>query len=111
MKVAESLKRFRKSARLTQDDVANVLKIKRPAYSRYETGQFVPRADVIVKLAQTYNVSSDYLLGLSDMPNPTLFDEKEVEAAFALRDAVRAATAGQIITQDQPVSEVKRGSI
>ena len=86
MKVAEGLKRFRKNAKLTQEDVADVLGIKRPAYSRYETGQFVPRADDIVTLARTYDVSTDYLLGLSDIPRPNFYDEREVKEAFAARE-------------------------
>lgn len=89
MKVAESLKRFRKNAKLTQEEVANVLGIKRPAYSRYETGQFVPRADDIVTLAQTYDVSTDYLLGLSEIPRSNFYDEREVKEAFAARDELR----------------------
>ena len=37
---------------------------------------------MILKIADKYNVSTDYLLGRSDVPNRTGYDEREVQAAF-----------------------------
>lgn len=86
MTVSESLRRFRKQLNLSQTDVATTLGMPQQSYSRYESGKFAPRADDIIKLANVYKVSSDYLLGLSDTPQPTNFDEREVKEAFAIRD-------------------------
>lgn len=69
MTIAESLKRFRKTFGLSQKDVADKLGIKQPSYQVYES-KVKPSAAVIVKLSQEFNVSADYLLGLSDTPNP-----------------------------------------
>lgn len=85
--VAASLKRFRKKFGLKQSDVASVLGITNNAYQNYEYGKSSPSAVAILKLAKEFNVSTDYLLGRSDEPQPTNFDEKEVKAAFAFRDA------------------------
>lgn len=68
MTLGESLKRFRKERGLTQQQVAEALDLHKQAWQRYESGKVVPAATVIINLADTFNVSADYLLGLSDSP-------------------------------------------
>ena len=87
----KSLRKFRAEYKLSQADVAKALGMAQQAYYKYESDKVVPSADVIMRLADAYNVSTDYLLGRSDMPQPTNFDEREVKAAFAFRDAWQKA--------------------
>ena len=47
-----------------------VLGIARAAYTRYETGINNPPKDKIIKLAKFFGVSTDYLLGLTDIRTP-----------------------------------------
>lgn len=68
MNINESLKRFRTEFRLTQDEVAKVLGTSKQSYYRYEK-DVVPSAEVIKKIALAFGVSTDYLLGLTDLPN------------------------------------------
>lgn len=70
MEVSEALKRFRREFNLNQKEVAETVGMMPTSYYRYESGRYLPQADVIIKLATTYNVSTDYLLGLSDIPRP-----------------------------------------
>ena len=86
MTFSESLKRFRSAYNLKQKDIATRLGMKQPLYQRYESGETVPAITFIIKLADAYNVSADYLLGRSDSPHPTNFDEREVKEAFKIRD-------------------------
>lgn len=67
MDIFESLKRFRKDFKLTQDDIARVLGISKQAYGRYEK-DVIPSAQSIKKIAVNFKVSTDYLLGLTDKP-------------------------------------------
>lgn len=69
MKVGEALRRFRCEEKLTQKEVARQLSIVQQVWQRYETGQVMPTAEFITKVAQTFGVSADYLLGLSDKPH------------------------------------------
>ena len=69
MTYADALKRFRKDFNLTQKQAASAAGILQQAYQKYEYGR-VPSAEVLVKLADTFNVSTDYLLGRTDNPNP-----------------------------------------
>ena len=56
----------------------------------------MPAITFIIKLADAYDVSTDYLLGRSDEPRPTKYDEKEVQEAFALRDMIGSTVARQL---------------
>lgn len=54
----------------TQQEIADVLNMHRSVYRRYESGERETPAWVVVKLADYYQVSTDYLLGRTDDPTP-----------------------------------------
>lgn len=54
---------------LKQEDVANVLKISKQAYGMYENKKRGLPIESLITLCKFYNVSSDYILGLTDDPN------------------------------------------
>ncbi len=91
MTLAESLRRFRNTFHLSQKQVANAGKVSWQSYQSYESGKATPSVKIIVNIADAYGVSTDYLVGRSDMPKPINFDEKEVREAFAFRDAWQKA--------------------
>lgn len=101
MTLAESLRRFRTNFHLSQKQVANAGKVSWQSYQSYESGKAAPSVKIIMNIADAYDVSTDYLVGRSDMPKPTNFDEKEVREAFAFRDAWQKAmqTLPQVPTQ------------
>ena len=68
MTIGDSFKRFRKLRGLTQQQVADALKIQKSAYQRYEHDKVVPAATLIINLANVYNVSIDYLVGRTNNP-------------------------------------------
>ena len=51
---------------LKQEDIAKVLNTTKQSYGRYENGTTKLSIEDLIKLAQYYNVSTDYLLGLTD---------------------------------------------
>ena len=55
---------------LEQKDVAKILGISRQYYSRYELGQVDLPIRHYIALAEFYNISIDYLCGISDIPRP-----------------------------------------
>ena len=59
----ERLIEQRKLNKLTQRQVADYLQIAQPSYIRYENGSSEPSLDALVKLADLFDVSVDYLLG------------------------------------------------
>ena len=78
MEVKEALQRFRKRESLTQQKMAARIGITQAAYSQYEAGTATPPVKVLIKMAEAFNVTTDYLLGLSDAPYPVRFNEQEV---------------------------------
>lgn len=64
--LAERLYRLRKELHLRQSDVSKELHIALITYQRYEANQRDPDAPVIAAMARFFNVSADYLLGLTD---------------------------------------------
>lgn len=59
----ERLKTLRESSNLSQEDVANKLKISRQSISKWELGDAVPDIGKLMELSKIYNVSLDYLVG------------------------------------------------
>lgn len=53
-----------------QQEIADVLNMHRSVYRRYESGERETPAWVVVKLAEYYHVSTDYLLGRTNDPTP-----------------------------------------
>ena len=53
---------------LTQKQVAQNLNCSQQVYSNYELGQRDIPTDILIKLSEFYDVSTDYILGLSDDP-------------------------------------------
>lgn len=57
---------LRMDSDLRQEDVANVLNISSQAYGMYENGKRGLPIEHLITLCKFYNVSADYILGLSD---------------------------------------------
>ena len=66
--MGERLLQLRKDAELTQDELAEILKINKHSISSYERNKSEPPDEIKIAIAKYFNVSVDYLLGLSDVP-------------------------------------------
>ena len=64
------LRDMREDADLTQKKVAENLGMSQPQYNRYEQGYRDLPTDILIRLADMYNTSTDYLLGRTDDPLP-----------------------------------------
>ena len=62
---AQRLKELRTENNLTQTQLATKLGIRQQSYARYEKGVGEPSLDTLVALSGLYNVSVDFLLGLT----------------------------------------------
>ncbi len=65
MNINEKLKSLRQSKNLTQSEAANLLDISLSSYQKYERDKnsITPSLEALVKLADFYHVTTDYLLG------------------------------------------------
>ena len=64
--IFNNIRALREDHDLTQRDMGKILNMVGGTYSKYETGKVPWRADSLIKLSDYYNVSVDYLLGLSN---------------------------------------------
>ena len=66
--VYKRIRDLREDHDLTQKQLSKVLNCSQQVYSNYELGQRDIPTDILIKLASFYNVSVDYILGVSDNP-------------------------------------------
>ena len=67
MKYCERIRGLRVDKDITQSQIAELLKIGQRTYCDYELGKTRIPVDNLILLAQFYNVSMDYICGLSDV--------------------------------------------
>ena len=65
------LRDLREDHDLSQQQVAEYLGMKQPQYNRYERGLRDIPTDVLIRLAQLYQTSTDYILGLTNRSKRT----------------------------------------
>lgn len=84
--VAERIKELREKNNYTQASLAKKLNVTRSSVNAWEMGISVPSTTLIVELAKLFQVSTDYLLGLSE--NVTLdissLNDKEIMILYEL---------------------------
>ena len=61
---------LREDKDLTQAQVGNAVGVSQRTYADYESGQRMLPPQILCALAEFYHTSVDYLLGLTDDPNP-----------------------------------------
>lgn len=84
MVFGERIKQLRIEHKWTQEYVCEKLNISSGALSRYETSMYEPKSlDLVKDFANLFNVSTDYLLGKSDIRNPEKIDENKLNIAFS----------------------------
>ena len=62
---AERLRELRKGRGLTQKELGGQTGLAKAVVSKYETGMGYPSFDILIRIAQFFGVSTDYLLGAS----------------------------------------------
>ncbi len=75
MDFGQRLKHIRENNNLTRDDLANELNISYSTISKYETNVRFPDQEMLCKIADLFNVTTDYLLGRSNIPNPYIKED------------------------------------
>ena len=86
------LRQLRVDKHLRQEQVANLIGVTKGAVSAYENDIRQPPYDVLIRLANLYRVSTDYLLGRQDMRTLDISGLTSAEAV-AISDLVASMTA------------------
>ena len=102
MSFGERLTIVRKRKRLSQADVGKLIGINGDAYGRYERNEVRPTIEMATKIANSLNISLDYLVGKTDfelddnivkrIQEVSKMSDKDKEHVFSLLDAFIAKT-------------------
>lgn len=66
----QRIKDLREDKDLLQKDIAKILDMSQTGYSKYEVGTNDIPTNILIKLAEFYNTSTDYILGLTNVKKP-----------------------------------------
>ena len=72
--LGERLRILRESVKLSQVKMAELLGVKQSSINRYEQGLSAPSLETLVKYADYFDVSMDYLFARTDKPQGKLYD-------------------------------------
>lgn len=82
----ERLSELRKDYGLNQKQMADILSVSKNTISLYERNKMSPNDDVKVKIAKLFNVSLDYLYGITDIQNYTVSSKSHLVYIDGLPD-------------------------
>lgn len=87
--LCDILKELREDKQLNQSDLAEILNVSRQTISGYETGSIEPPFSTLIKLADIYNCSLDYLAGRTkEKHNLNLMDKDNKKLLLELIEVV-----------------------
>ena len=92
-----NMKKIRESLQVTQVKVANDLKLSRQVYNFYENGKRNPDMQTLIKIADYYGVSIDYLLGRTNVIKPENIDEDDLLSKINTADSETKASVEQFL--------------
>ena len=105
--------KIRESRGESQQELADSIGITRQSLSRYELGERTANIDLLKKISEHYNISADYLLGLTD--NATVDTNLQAvceytglsdKAILTIKDYVYNLTASGAFTSDDKADEL-----
>lgn len=89
---SDRLRELRKKHKYTQEEMAKKVGVTTSAYGFYEQGKVTPDAEKIMKFSKMFDVSADYLLGLSDI--------KQRESKLTDKQ-IKSLLLSDLITEDE----------
>jgi transcriptional regulator with XRE-family HTH domain len=97
--IPERLKIARERIGITMAEAARRLNLSKIGYCRYEYGDRVPSPQTVEVIAQCFRTSVDYLIGISDDPEPTriVIDKEKDPALFDLVKLCEGNNSEQIL--------------
>lgn len=80
--IYERIRNLREDLDLNQTDIANYLNISQRTYSRYERGERAIPIEILSKLADFHQTSTDYLIGRTNIKKPYKKNKKSEPSNF-----------------------------
>lgn len=78
--IGKRIKDLRKKRKLTQAELSDSINIGQSTLANFENGKRTIPVDIVIQLAQFFNVSTDYLLGLSNSPDAEIVHSEQLSS-------------------------------
>jgi transcriptional regulator with XRE-family HTH domain len=91
---SDRLKNLRKEKKKTQQNIADLLKVRRSTYGEYERGKIIPPMDKIKTLADYFGVSTDFLI------NNVNTEKQEIDASDNIQQLLSELKGNQNVLFD-----------
>lgn len=103
------LKELRKTKNLLQSEIATAVGLSIQTYSSYEVGARNPDYDTLIKLADFFNVTTDYLLGRTsdNIFENSYIPKSEIQEVYDELDEMEQA---QVLSFAQTLAKYKKSS-
>lgn len=106
------IQELRNAAGMTMKQAAQALDMPYTTYVNYEKGAREPNSETLIRIAEFYNVSIDYLIGRDCTPAPVLTPRDRRDIARDLEDMMRQLEGGgDLMFDGDPISDEARASI
>jgi transcriptional regulator with XRE-family HTH domain len=102
--LSSRLKKLRIENHLTQEELGNKVNLKKSAISKYERGRVEPNIELVVKFAEIFNVSVDYLTCKTNNSEPIKVSDNTQKLSFEIHDLL---IRKGIITKDEILTNEK----
>ena len=90
--LGEILVELRDERGLTQMELARELNTSNSTISAYESGSRMPPADMLIKMSQFFDVTTDYLLGLTKSRVPPSLMNREIYDGVSVYEFIKAVS-------------------
>ena len=106
--IAQRISRARRHLNINQKELAQKANITEASLSRYETGIREPKSAVLTRLAEALEVSTDYLLGLSEdrtYEDSDISNKSEKDIKVILENAEKMLKQDGLMFSGKPASK------
>ena len=105
--IGDILKKLREHHHLTQSELCKQMGLRPSTYNNYERNRRCPDADALVRFAQYYHVSADYLLGITQRPAQNELDTAD-ESLLAVFHTLNTQGKSKALEYVYDLSEQKK---
>ena len=102
------IKQARECAGFTQEQLAEIIGVTRTAIARYEAGDIEPRIQKLAAIAETLNVSTDYLLDVKGRATDYSIPEKAYFSLMALVEEMKTESMPDFMADKQSGNSTER---
>ena len=104
---SERLKELRMRHGYSQSELAKAIGVERTRYNKWEAAGTEPSFAVLVKIADFFNVSTDYLLGRVDIPDGHLIQKEKLPTSLVDSGVEAVTKVGSPTLTEQEESVLK----